>query len=1665
VSSQAFLPGDQILLKCGETWTDTLVLDDVGQLGNEIRVQPYGTCSASSVVTLANTSAEQIHFASGAAHIIVSDITFSDGTGVVLDTASNVLIEKSRFMNMSGSAIYSSGIVDGVFQDNYFKPTASGTAIESNGDLRLNITNNTISDGFVWVDILNSVEVIVSGNTFFNPYSYAVVVEEDTTVPAGTMQMNSISSNTLLTWNVDYPMIRMNDQNDAIGMLADLSNNTYLNVYKAVLPLVEIMWSGASAVNYNKDDIGTLDLSAVTFTNFGYRNYVSTGVLNPRTNEAKLLVNTGSSAASMACPGGPCTQYVTIATPNSNSTFPANVWAYGSKIVLWRDTLSGFTPGTILYPPTGTFNPSLGSVPNNDPIDLTWNISNANTVVVDGETYTGSFSTPVASSGSMTLTPPESATTTYSITATNDIGTFFTTADVVTTNSPPIPITGYFTGAEDSVVITGAVIATDTNSGGSVTYSLFDIPPGSQWTVNLLSDGTFDFYPTGNFCGVSTFQFRAVDAYLLPSDPANANITVTCVNDAPIAVDDTMSATGGQLAILDVTTNDTDIDTIYEAQTYTVSWITLPAEGTLVANGATFEYTPNFVYMGTDSFTYVTIDQSGAISNTGTVTINVAPGMNLAPTASSGIYMLNEDDSVLGTLSGSDLNGDILSFSAITLPTNGILTIMGTGFSYVPNANFNGSDSFDFVANDGFLDSNVATMTLNVNQVSDVPVAVDDTINVQMDTVTNIDVVVNDTDGDNPYQPQTLTLTGISTPTNGTASIVGNDIQYTPNSLYLGSDIIEYVIEDQDGNLSNTGIVNITVSTTNQYPVADSGSFMVTEDIPLTQTLSGSDPDLTPVTFVLDTDVSNGTLVLSATWEFTYTPDTDYNGTDSFTFHVTDGIFNSNPIQTVTLTVTAENDNPFAAADALSVAEDSYLDSTVLTNDSDADIGDTFVINSVTSPINGTAVMSGSLITYTPNSNYCGLDTFEYTTIDLSGATSNVGSVTMTVTCMNDTPSANNLSFTATGNVATSTGNILIGTLSGTDIDAGDILTYTIVQDVLSGTLLLTGSTFSYEWDIDFIGTDTFIYTATDLSGALSNTGTVTITVVPNDYNAVPVAYSGTFTMNEDDLLTDVLSGSDLEGGSLTYILDQNVGSGVLNMSATGGFVYSPNANFHGTDSFTFHVYDGEFVSAIVSATITVNSVNDIPTVVDDSDIGSEEGVFVINPIINDSDADGDTISLNAYTPWINGIVTASGNTLTYTPNANYCGTETISYTNIDSNSAVSATGTITLILSCVNDAPIATGETVSATEDTALTIAVLANDTDVELSTLSVANLTQPGSGGTVAISGTGVIFTPTANFCTANPTTFTYQARDTGLALSAVTTVTISAISCVNDTPTSSNTSYSMTGNVVVNSGTILSGGTLTGYVATANTLVRTLTSTDIDGDTVTFSGITFPTHGTGTLSATGLLTYIPTPSYIGNDSMTFHVADGTGTSIVYTITLVVQDPNPPVVVITTPTTGPGGGGGGNHAGYSVISGTYKSSTSVGTSTGLTSQLLLTNSKIKKTSSSGMITVSYDSFILPIVQVIEEAKVDPESSKERAAAIRQSGQKLMYSLTRSVILTAVEKAQAIKSAEAELSSMSDSVEPSRESRALNFIIRVMKRERAKIEKSVNAVTYLMTL
>jgi Bacterial cadherin-like domain/Bacterial Ig domain len=475
--------------------------------------------------------------------------------------------------------------------------------------------------------------------------------------------------------------------------------------------------------------------------------------------------------------------------------------------------------------------------------------------------------------------------------------------------------------------------------------------------------------------------------------------------------------------------------------------------------------------------------------------------------------------------------------------------------------------------------------------------------------------------------------------------------------------------------------------------------------------------------------------------------------------------------------------------------------------------------------------------------------------------------------------------------------------------------------------------------------------------------------------------------------------------------------------------------------------------------------VNDLPVANNDTATGTEDSIVMISPVTNDTDVEGGALMLSTFTNGSNGFVSASGNTLIYTPTADTCGADSVDYSVTDPLGGVSNTGTITVSLTCVNDAPVATGDTATGTEDTTLMIAVLANDTDVENNTLSVTTLTQPASGGSVAVVGTGVVFTPTANTCTASPITFTYQARDTSLALSAVTTITISAVTCVNDAPVSLPSSSSVVGNMVISSGTTLSGGSLTGYLETNNSLTQSLTATDVDSVGITYALLTPALHGTGIVSSTGLLTYTPALGYIGMDSFTYTVTDGLATTAPVTVTLTVTDPRPPVVS-TGPVSGPGGGGGGSQS-FPVVNlpDTLNSNSTTKVSTGLVSELFLSKRSLSGTTLPARYLLdSYVSMLAPIQDAVVAAQSDQISSADRAMMMRQSGRRLMQEITRS-LLSVTQKSEALENANTDITALQSLDAPSRESRALAYIIRLVQRERAKIEKSVEVITYIMTL
>jgi VCBS repeat-containing protein len=262
----------------------------------------------------------------------------------------------------------------------------------------------------------------------------------------------------------------------------------------------------------------------------------------------------------------------------------------------------------------------------------------------------------------------------------------------------------------------------------------------------------------------------------------------------------------------------------------------------------------------------------------------------------------------------ADPDGDPLTAVLVTGPGHGSLTLNADGsFSYTPSADFAGSDSFTYRAGDGTLTSNVATVAISVTAVNDVPVAAGDAFSTAEDTVLTVaapGVLGNDADPDG--DPLTAVL--VTGPSHGSLTLNANgSFSYTPAADFAGSDSFSY--RASDGSLSSNPVtVTITVTATNDTPAGVADAYTTAEDTVLTAPAPGvlgndSDPDGDPLTAVLVTGPSHGTLSLNVDGSFSYTPAANFAGSDSFSYRATDGSLNSNPV-TVTITVTAVNDAP-----------------------------------------------------------------------------------------------------------------------------------------------------------------------------------------------------------------------------------------------------------------------------------------------------------------------------------------------------------------------------------------------------------------------------------------------------------------------------------------------------------------------------------------------------------------------------------------------------------------------------------------------------------------------------------------------------------------------------------------------------------------------------------
>lgn len=279
------------------------------------------------------------------------------------------------------------------------------------------------------------------------------------------------------------------------------------------------------------------------------------------------------------------------------------------------------------------------------------------------------------------------------------------------------------------------------------------------------------------------------------------------------------------------------------------------------------------------------------------------------------------------------------------------------------------------------------------------PIARDDSANTTQDSPVTISVLVNDTDPDG----DPLTVTGVTTPANGSASTDGSTVGYAPNAGFIGTEMFGYTIEDGNGGTASAQItVNVTPQP-NRPPEAVDDEATTLRDTQVTIDVLGNDtdPDDDPLSVHDVTQPSNGSVANNSGASVTYTPNAGFIGTDSFTYTAADG---RSGFDTAIVSVTVNkpaNRPPVATDDGATTPQDTPITIDVLANDTDPD-GDPLSVSGVTTPDNGTVVNnSGNSITYSPNPGFSGTDSFSYTVSDGQGG---FDTATVTVLVEDTTP-------------------------------------------------------------------------------------------------------------------------------------------------------------------------------------------------------------------------------------------------------------------------------------------------------------------------------------------------------------------------------------------------------------------------------------------------------------------------------------------------------------------------------------------------------------------------------------------------------------------------------------------------------------------------------------
>jgi uncharacterized repeat protein (TIGR01451 family)/gliding motility-associated-like protein len=788
------------------------------------------------------------------------------------------------------------------------------------------------------------------------------------------------------------------------------------------------------------------------------------------------------------------------------------------------------------------------------------------------------------------------------------------TITITEVNNPPVAVNDTKTTSEDTSA-TIAVTSNDTDVDGSVDVTTVDLDPsitgiqtsysdsdGNVWTVN--SSGVVTIVPSLNFNGEAVIHYTVKDNLGAISNIATITVTVSPVNDTPVAVDDNAGAAFNMPVTTNVLSNDSDVDGNLNPASVTV--VTAPAHGTTSVNAVTgtVTYTPNTGYYGADSYVYRVCDTENVCVQA-TVHVQVPP---IAPVAVNDAATTEDGSAVTVNVVANDYDPqgdfDYSSVRVVSAPGHGSTSVNPTtgAITYTPAHDYDGTDQFTYEVCDLTHFCSQALVTITVTPVEDVPVAIDDVASIDEDGIlSGTSLLFNDFDPDS--SPLTISTTPVTGPSHGTLVIrTDGTYTYTPDANFHGSDSFVYrVCDDAIPPICATATVTITVNSVNDPPVAVNDVKTTNEDTPVTINVTGNDTDVDGTIDVTTVDIDpstagiqrtktmagEGTYVVDAFGIVTFTPVLNFNGTaTSISYTVKDNSGALSNIATLSITVTAVNDAPVTSSISVTTNEDTSVSGTLTATDVE---GNVLTFTKSTNPSHGTVVVNANgTFTYTPDPNYNGTDSFTYQVCD-NGVPSlcATATVTITVTAVNDPPVASALPVTTLEDTSVS------GVVSATDAD-GDVLTFGKSTNPAHGTVVVNANgTFTYTPSLNYNGPDSFVVVVSDGKGGTTSV-TVYVTVIP--VNDPPVALAQPVTSPEDTPVNGVVTATDPDGDPLTFSKATDPLHGKVTVSSSGTYIYTPDADYFGPDSFTVSVSDGNGGVVTVTVNVAVIPVNDAPS-------------------------------------------------------------------------------------------------------------------------------------------------------------------------------------------------------------------------------------------------------------------------------------------------------------------------------------------------------------------------------------------------------------------------------------------------------------------------------------